>query len=125
MVTVAALPLASQWGGDRAAAAARSPSSPSPSPSFSSSSSKRSRSVRRLPSLPRPPLAPQPPVTGKNRKRAASTRLWMRLDRRGGCEILMCDKAFVSRRSGVPARDLRVLGPLLSRSPSILGELMM
>jgi hypothetical protein len=31
----------------------------------------------------------------------------------------------VARRSGLPARDLRVLGPLLSRSPSILGELLL
>ncbi|KAL5227909.1 hypothetical protein ABZP36_016174 [Zizania latifolia] len=45
----------------------------------------------------------------------------MRLDWRDGCEVLSCDKAFVARRFGVPARDLRILGHLLSRSPSILG----
>jgi len=37
----------------------------------------------------------------------------------------MSDRAFVAERSGVHARDLRVVGPLLSRCPSILGELML
>ncbi|KAF0893312.1 hypothetical protein E2562_023947 [Oryza meyeriana var. granulata] len=91
--------------------------------SFSSSSvSRRCRSVHQVPSLPRPPLAPPARVVGKSKRKAASTRLWMRLDRRGGCEMVMCDKAFVARRSGLPARDLRVLGPLLRRSPSILAR---
>jgi magnesium transporter len=51
----------------------------------------------------------------------------MRMDRWGGCEVFMCDKAFVAERSGVHARELRVVGPLLSRYPSssILGELML
>lgn len=35
----------------------------------------------------------------------------------------MSDRAFVAERSGVHARDLRVVGPLLSRCPGILGEL--
>uniref|UniRef100_A0A0E0CUX3 Magnesium transporter n=1 Tax=Oryza meridionalis TaxID=40149 RepID=A0A0E0CUX3_9ORYZ len=94
--------------------------------SFSlSPDSRRCRSVHRVPSRPRPPLlAPPARVMGKgnSKRRSANTRLWMRLDRRGGCEMIMCDKSFVARRSGLPARDLRVLGPLLSRSPSILAR---
>jgi hypothetical protein len=49
----------------------------------------------------------------------------MRMDRWGRCEVFMSDRAFVAERSGVHARDLRVVGPLLSRCPSILGELML
>ncbi|BAF10818.1 putative magnesium transporter MRS2-H [Oryza sativa Japonica Group] len=93
--------------------------------SFSSSpESRRCRSVHRVPSRPRPPLAPPARVMGKgnSKRKAANTRLWMRLDRRGGCEMILCDKSFVARRSGLPARDLRVLSPLLSRSPSILAR---
>ncbi|GJN30234.1 hypothetical protein PR202_gb18523 [Eleusine coracana subsp. coracana] len=102
-----------RWGGERSAV-----------PFLSPASSKR-RYARRVPSLPKPPLAPPaPPFIGR-RKRKPPSRLWMRLDRRGGCEIFMCDKAFVTERSGVHARDLRVVGPLLSRSPSILDELML
>uniref|UniRef100_A0A0D9VPA9 Magnesium transporter n=1 Tax=Leersia perrieri TaxID=77586 RepID=A0A0D9VPA9_9ORYZ len=72
----------------------------------------------------RPPFAPESCVMGNSKRKAAaaSTRLWMRLDRWGGCEMAMCDKAFVARHSGLPARDLRILGPLHSRSPSILAR---
>ncbi|XP_062209803.1 putative magnesium transporter MRS2-H isoform X2 [Phragmites australis] len=91
------------------------------SSSFSSLSSKRSRPVRRLPSLPKPPLAPAASFTGRGRKKAPA-RLWMRMDRWGGCEVFMCDKAFVPERSGVHTRDLRVICTLLSRSPSILAR---
>uniref|UniRef100_A0A0E0K8I8 Magnesium transporter n=1 Tax=Oryza punctata TaxID=4537 RepID=A0A0E0K8I8_ORYPU len=93
--------------------------------SFSSSPAFRHcRSVHRVPARPRPPLAPSARVMGKgnSKRKAANTRLWMRLDRRGGCEMIMCDKAFVARRSGLPARDLRLLGSLLSRSPSIFAR---
>ncbi|TVU48453.1 hypothetical protein EJB05_08091, partial [Eragrostis curvula] len=94
----------------------------SPSSSFSSSSTKRSRSVRRFASLPKPPAAPPAPPFIARRKKKAPARLWMRLDRRGECEIFMCDKAFVAERSGVHTRDLRAVGPLLSRHPSILAR---
>jgi len=98
----------------------------SPAASFSSSSySKRSRPFRRLPSLPKPPLAPPAPRFAGRRRKKAPARLWMRMDRWGGCEVFMCDKAFVAERSGVHARELRVIGPLLSRCPIILGELML
>uniref|UniRef100_A0A804LDA3 Magnesium transporter n=1 Tax=Zea mays TaxID=4577 RepID=A0A804LDA3_MAIZE len=96
----------------------------SPSSSFSSSSySKRSRTVRRLPSLPRPPLAPPAPhPAGRTRRRKAPARLWMRMDRWGRCEVFMTNGAFVAERSGVHARDLRIVGPLLSRCPGILAR---
>ncbi|PAN51687.1 hypothetical protein PAHAL_9G612500 [Panicum hallii] len=94
-----------------------------PTASFSSSSySKRSRPFRRLPSLPKPPLAPPPPRFAGRRRKKAPARLWMRMDRWGGCEAFMCDKAFVAERSGVHTRELRVIGPLLSRCPIILAR---
>jgi len=34
----------------------------------------------------------------------------------------MCDKAFVAERSGVHTRELRVIGALLSRCPTILAR---
>ncbi|OEL27213.1 putative magnesium transporter MRS2-H [Dichanthelium oligosanthes] len=95
----------------------------SPSSSLSSSSySKGSRPFRRLPSLPKPPLAPPAPHFAGRRRKKAPARLWMRMDRWGGCEVFMCDKAFVAERSGVHMRELRVIGPLLSRCPSILAR---
>ncbi|CAL4937549.1 unnamed protein product [Urochloa decumbens] len=95
----------------------------SPSASFSSSSySKRSRPFRRYPSLPKPPLAPPAPHFAGRRRKKAPARLWMRMDRWGGCEVFMCDKAFVAERSGVHMRELRVVGPFLSRFPSIQGR---
>ncbi|KAJ1298889.1 hypothetical protein BS78_01G488200 [Paspalum vaginatum] len=96
----------------------------SPSSSFTSSSySKRSRAVRRLPSLPKPPLAPPAPhFVGRRRRKKAPTRLWMRMDRWGRCEVFMCDNAFIAERSGVYARDVRVIGPLLSRCTSIFAR---
>ncbi|CAN6321538.1 unnamed protein product [Urochloa humidicola] len=92
----------------------------SPSASFSASSySKRSRPFRRHPSLPKPPLAPPAPRFDGRRRKKAPARLWMRMDRWGGCDVFMSDKAFVAERSGVHARELRVVGSLLSRSPTI------
>jgi magnesium transporter len=46
----------------------------------------------------------------------------MRLDRWGTSEVVELDKASIIRRAGLPPRDLRILGPVFSRSSSILGE---
>jgi hypothetical protein len=61
-------------------------------------------------------------VSGKVNKKKAGTRLWMRLDRWSASEIVELDKASIIRRAGLPPRDLRILGPVFSRSSSILGE---
>ncbi|KAK3148430.1 hypothetical protein QOZ80_3BG0295010 [Eleusine coracana subsp. coracana] len=92
----------------------------SPASSFSSSFPKRSRYARRVPSLPKPPLAPPaPPFIGR-RKRKPPSRLWMRLDRRGGCEIFINlitrEKAMVINlefiRAVVTADEVLLLEPL-------------
>jgi magnesium transporter len=61
-------------------------------------------------------------VPGKVTKKKAGARLWMRLDRWGTSEVVELDKASIIRRAGLPPRDLRILGPVFSRSSSILGE---
>ncbi|TQE07421.1 hypothetical protein C1H46_007074 [Malus baccata] len=57
----------------------------------------------------------------KGKKKAGGARLWMRFDRFGGSELVECDKNAIIRRAAIPARDLRILGPVFSHSSSILG----
>jgi hypothetical protein len=59
----------------------------------------------------------------KNIKKKIGQRLWIRFDRTGQSEILECDKSVIIKRAGIPARDLRILGPVFSQSSNILGEL--
>lgn len=61
-------------------------------------------------------------VVGKVKKKAGGARLWMRLDRWGQAELLEWDKNAIIRRAAIPARDLRILGPVFSHSSSILGK---
>ncbi|KAF3321175.1 putative magnesium transporter MRS2-G [Carex littledalei] len=58
----------------------------------------------------------------KNIKKKTGPRLWMRFDRTGQSEILECDKSVIIRRAGIPARDLRILGPVFSQSSNILAR---
>ncbi|OEL20877.1 putative magnesium transporter MRS2-G [Dichanthelium oligosanthes] len=105
------------------------------SSSSSSPSPRRSRPARRrlLSPSPSPPPAahsrpPPAPLAGagavsvKLGKKKAGARLWMRVDQWGASEVLELDTASVTRRAGVPPRDLRVLGPVFSRSSSILAR---
>lgn len=55
-------------------------------------------------------------------KKKTSSRTWMRFDASGNSEILQCDKNALLRRVAIPARDLRILGPIFSQSSHILGE---
>lgn len=61
-------------------------------------------------------------ATGKVKKKAGGARLWMRFDRTGAMEVVECDKSTIIKRSSVPARDLRILGPVFSHSSNILGK---
>ncbi|XP_078155628.1 putative magnesium transporter MRS2-G [Carex rostrata] len=58
----------------------------------------------------------------KSIKKKTGPRLWMRFDRTGQSEILECDKSVIIRRAGIPARDLRILGPVFSQSSNILAR---
>lgn len=47
----------------------------------------------------------------------------MRFDFTGKSEPVECDKGVIIERAGIPARDLRILGPVFSHSSNILGKL--
>ncbi|KAL1549660.1 Magnesium transporter MRS2-4 [Salvia divinorum] len=84
---------------------------------------------RKKKSLP-PTLPPPPPAieaaasTSKAsaKKKAVGSRLWMRMDRLGQSELIECDKTVIIKRVSIPARDLRILGPIFSHSSSILAR---
>ncbi|XP_051145356.1 magnesium transporter MRS2-4 [Andrographis paniculata] len=56
------------------------------------------------------------------KKKAGGARLWMRMDRWGNSELIECDKSVIIKRVSIPARDLRILGPIFSHSSSILAR---
>ncbi|KAI3695121.1 hypothetical protein L1987_78109 [Smallanthus sonchifolius] len=58
----------------------------------------------------------------KPKKKAGGARLWMRFDRNGESELFECDKSTIIKRAGIPARDLRILGPVFSNSSNILAR---
>ncbi|GLJ12196.1 hypothetical protein SUGI_0186450 [Cryptomeria japonica] len=55
-------------------------------------------------------------------KNKPGTRLWMRFDAGGNSEVLECDKHMIMKRVSIPARDLRILGPVFSHSANILAR---
>ncbi|XP_059313568.1 magnesium transporter MRS2-4 [Lycium ferocissimum] len=80
---------------------------------------------RRKKSTPQlPPLPPQPTVgSGKvSKKKVGGSRLWMRFDKLGQSELNEWDKTAIIKRAAIPARDLRILGPIFSHSSSILAR---
>lgn len=61
--------------------------------------------------------------TGKaSKKKVGGARLWMRFDSSGQSELNEWDKNGIIKRAGIPARDLRILGPIFSHSSSILAR---
>lgn len=64
-----------------------------------------------------------PLAVAKGKKKTGGARLWMRFDRSGQSELVECDKSTIIRRASIPARDLRILGPVFSHSSNILGTL--
>lgn len=59
--------------------------------------------------------------TSKAKKKTGGARLWMKFDRNGQSETTEWDKSAIIKRVSIPARDLRILGPLFSHSSNILG----
>lgn len=61
-------------------------------------------------------------TTSKPKKKTGGARLWMRFDRIGISELVECDKSTIIKRVAIPARDLRILGPVFSQSSNILAR---
>ncbi|KAA8545497.1 hypothetical protein F0562_020281 [Nyssa sinensis] len=61
-------------------------------------------------------------ASNKPKKKAGGARLWMRFDRFGQSELIECDKNTIIKRVSIPARDLRILGPVFSHSSNILAR---
>ena len=59
--------------------------------------------------------------TSKGKKIVGVARLWMKFDKFGESELTEWDKSSMIKRVGIPARDLRILGPVFSHSSNILG----
>ncbi|KAI5661193.1 hypothetical protein M9H77_20516 [Catharanthus roseus] len=61
-------------------------------------------------------------VGGGLRKKAAGVRPWLLLDSTGQAQVVEAGKHAIMRRTGLPARDLRILDPLLSYPSTVLGR---
>ena len=59
--------------------------------------------------------------TSKSKKKMGGARLWMKFDKFGQSELIELDKGTIIKRVGIPARDLRILGPVFSHSSNIVG----
>lgn len=55
-------------------------------------------------------------------KKKPGSRVWMRFDSTGASEFLELDRNAIMQRASIPARDLRILGPVFSQSAHILGK---
>ncbi|BAT73515.1 magnesium transporter MRS2-4 [Vigna umbellata] len=58
----------------------------------------------------------------KVKKKTGSARLWMRFDRSGRSELVEWEKNAIIHHAAIPARDLRILGPVFSHSSNILAR---
>ncbi|GER33750.1 magnesium transporter [Striga asiatica] len=59
---------------------------------------------------------------GGLRKKAVGVRAWLQLDSTGQAQVVEVGKHAIMRRTGLPARDLRILDPLLSYPSTVLGR---
>ncbi|OMO63397.1 Mg2+ transporter protein, CorA-like/Zinc transport protein ZntB [Corchorus olitorius] len=72
---------------------------------------------------PRPTPIPNLPTTvAAHRKKGTGVRAWLLLDSTGQTQVVEAGKHAIMRRTGLPARDLRILDPLLSYPSTILGR---
>ncbi|KAK4419434.1 Magnesium transporter MRS2-3 [Sesamum alatum] len=62
------------------------------------------------------------PLSGGHRKKAAGVKPWLVLDSTGQAQVVEAEKHAIMRRTGLPARDLRILDPLLSYPSTVLGR---
>ncbi|XP_065871383.1 magnesium transporter MRS2-3 [Euphorbia lathyris] len=64
----------------------------------------------------------RPPVLPTARKKGTGVRAWLLLDSTGQAQVVEAGKHAIMRRTGLPARDLRILDPQLSYPSTILGR---
>ncbi|KAL6007639.1 Magnesium transporter MRS2-F [Asimina triloba] len=64
----------------------------------------------------------QAPQTHPSRRKCASTRIWLVVCSSGKSYVEEVGKHSIMSRTGLPARDLRVLDPMLSYTSTILGR---
>ncbi|KAL3690804.1 hypothetical protein R1sor_004455 [Riccia sorocarpa] len=72
------------------------------------------------------PMAPVGPSTQQVgplvKKKKPGFRQWLRFDSSGAMELLELDRNAIMERLSIPARDLRILGPVFSQSSHILAR---
>ncbi|XP_073317586.1 magnesium transporter MRS2-3 [Primulina huaijiensis] len=56
------------------------------------------------------------------RKKAVGVRAWLLLESNGQAQVVEAGKHAIMKRTGLPARDLRILDPLLSYPSTVLGR---
>ena len=59
---------------------------------------------------------------GGLRKKGSGVRAWLLIDSTGQAQVVEAGKHAIMRRTGLPARDLRILDPLLSYPSTVLGR---
>ncbi|KAH6797427.1 magnesium transporter 4 [Perilla frutescens var. hirtella] len=62
------------------------------------------------------------PTAGGLRKKGAWVRAWLVVDSTGRAEVVEAGKHSIMQRTGLPARDLRILDPALSYPSIVLGR---
>lgn len=62
------------------------------------------------------------PALLRMRKKGSGAQVWLLIDGHGSSKVLQAGKHAIMRRAGLPARDMRILDPLLSHSSTILGR---
>ncbi|KAL5706713.1 Magnesium transporter MRS2-3 [Ranunculus cassubicifolius] len=67
-------------------------------------------------------INPLPSLTGNLRKKVSGVRTWLLLDYTGQAQLIEAGKHAIMRRTGLPARDLRILDPILSYPSTVLGR---
>jgi hypothetical protein len=74
------------------------------------------------PELMRPTTTTTLSTSAALRKKGMGVRAWLLLDSTGQAQVVEAGKHTLMRRTGLPARDLRILDPLLSYPSTILGR---